>query len=75
MTSVLPITDEEGMLGDAMGEVVRFYDDYAFYVNSGNPWSLRGGFYEGTSAAGVFSYDEATGVDFPFTNFRISLIP
>ena len=50
-------------LGDATGEVVLssgerggWYNDYAYFVGSSNPWFRRGGNSSNGSGAGVFSF-------------------
>ena len=53
-----------GRLGDATGEVVLstggsggWYNDYAYFPSSSNPWFVRGGECYSGSIAGVFYFD------------------
>ncbi len=53
-------------LGDATGEVVSssytaWNNDYAYFVNSANPWFARGGGYNSGSSAGVFGFYNSSG--------------
>ena len=43
-------------LGDATGETAGWYGDYAGFVNSSNPWFVRGGDYSIGAYAGVFEF-------------------
>ena len=51
-----------GKLGDATKEMApignggNWYGDYADFVNSGNPWVLRGGHYANGAYAGTFGF-------------------
>ena len=51
-------------LGDATGETVGWYSDYAEFVSSSYPWFGRGGSYDAGDDAGVFHFAGYTaGVD------------
>ena len=41
-------------LGDATGETAGWYSDYAYFVDSSDPWFNRGGYYNSGANAGVF---------------------
>ena len=45
-----------GKLGDSTKETQGWNDDYAYFVNSSNPWFDRGGYYYSGSTAGVFYF-------------------
>ena len=59
-------------LGDATGETAGWYGDYAGFVNSSNPWFIRGGYYNATYP-GVFLFDKSTGGDNYNNSFRVVL--
>ena len=64
------------ILGDATGEVHGWYDDFAYFVNSGGPWFIRGGSYFGNPAgAGVFTFGSRGGEPDPLLVFRSVLAP
>ena len=56
-------------LGDATGETAGWYGDFAGFVNSSNPWFIRGGYYNATFP-GVFLFDKSTGGDNYNNSFR-----
>ena len=60
-------------LGDALGETARWYSDYAYFVNSSNPWFVRGGIFDAGDSAGVFYFVDGTGVGRTFYGFRVAL--
>ena len=41
--------------GHALSETANWYSDYAHFVNSNNPWFMRGGDYFNVANAGAFS--------------------
>ena len=43
-------------LGDALGETAGWYSDSTSFVDSSNPWFLRGGLYFYGDTAGVFNF-------------------
>ena len=53
----------KGKLGDATIEMVAttkyysWYKDSAYFLSSGRPWFVRGGYYENGSSAGAFQFD------------------
>ena len=59
-------------LGDATGETAGWYGDFAGFVNSSNPWFIRGGYYNATFP-GVFLFDKSTGGDNYNNSFRVVL--
>jgi len=59
-------------LGDATGETAGWYGDFAGFVNSSNPWFIRGGYYNATYP-GVFLFDKSTGGDNYNNSFRVVL--
>ena len=59
-------------LGDATGETAGWYGDFAGFVNSSNPWFIRGGYYNATFP-GVFLFDKSTGGDNYDNSFRVVL--
>ena len=70
-----------GRLGDATGEVVLstggsggWYNDYAYFPYSSNPWFLRGGFYNLGSGAGVFYFGGNNGTALSLYSTRASLM-
>ncbi|MGM9848614.1 MAG: hypothetical protein ACI312_02565 [Bacilli bacterium] len=60
-------------LGDATGETAGWYSDYAVFVNSSNPWFIRGGNYYFGDDEGVFSFDADTGGGSSSDGFRVAL--
>ena len=48
--------------GHALTETAGWYDDYAFFVNSRNPWFIRGGSYGHGADAGVFYFNYYIGI-------------
>ena len=44
------------ILGDALGETHGWYSDFASFVNTSNPWFLRGSYYLDGEKAGVFYF-------------------
>ena len=59
-------------LGDATGETAGWYGDFAGFVNSSNPWFIRGGYYN-EPYPGVFLFDKSTGGDNYNNSFRVVL--
>ena len=60
-------------LGDATGETRSWYSDTAYFVNSPNPWFLRGGDYRFGVNAGVFYFNNGTGGGGGNYGFRVVL--
>ena len=60
-------------LGDATGETAGWYSDYAYFVNSYDPWFIRGGDYSHGDYAGVFYFSYNTGVAYNHFGFRVVL--
>ena len=64
------------ILGDATGEVNGWYGDIAYFVNSGNPWFVRGrSNFFGPTSAGVFTFSTDGGGPYPKLVFRSVLTP
>ena len=42
--------------GHALIETKNWYSDDAYFVSSGGPWFIRGGYYNNSTSAGVFSF-------------------
>ena len=73
-----------GHLGDAINEIAAtkansssgdrglWYSDYAYFVDSINPWFLRGGDYNGASAGAFGSYN-SSGDAGSYNSFRLVL--
>jgi hypothetical protein len=47
--------------GHALSETSGWYGDYAYMIRSNTPWFIRGGSYDYTTTAGVFSFLSYTG--------------
>ena len=47
--------------GHALTETKNWYNDYASFVNSASPWFGRGGYYNNSTIAGVFSFSIRSG--------------
>ena len=60
-------------LGDATGETASWYSDYAYFVTSGNPWFVRGGYYNNGNTAGVFYFYFNAGEGYRYYGFRVVL--
>ena len=73
------------ILGDATGEMGPFstssvtgswYSDFAFFVNSSDPWFARGGSFEIAANAGAFRFNGSTGGSTGTSySFRLVLAP
>ncbi len=61
------------ILGDATAETKGWNGDSALFVYSGNPWFVRGGGYNSTSSAGVFSFYYSGGGADSYFSFRVVL--
>ena len=74
-----------GITGDATKEVYtntqvssyyrNWNTDYSLFVNSSNPFFLRGGYYDPTSSAGLFFSYYYSGYANGFCSFRVVLAP
>ncbi len=62
-----------GKLGDATKETQGWNGDYAYFVNSSEPWFLRGGYYSDGSYAGVFYFNDYSGDAYSYNSFRVVL--
>ena len=60
-------------LGDATGETAGWYSDTASFVNSSNPWFVRGGYYSTGDYAGVFNFSDKPGGGYTANGFRVAL--
>ena len=60
-------------LGDALGETAGWYSDYANFVNSSDPWFVRGCSYYYGDSAGVFYFSSSTGGGDNNNGFRVVL--
>ena len=79
------------ILGDATGEMGPFgsekdpdggtrpktswYKDYAYFVNTSNPWLLRGGHLDRGTGSGIFAFYRYSGTTYTYNSFRIILTP
>ena len=63
-----------GKLGDATKEVYSWNSDYAVFVNSSNPWFVRGGYYNDGASAGVFAFSDYVGGAHSYFSFRVVLV-
>ena len=61
--------------GRALSETVGWYGDRAFFVSSTNPWLVRGGYYEGGAASGVFGSASNYGYAYRVKSTRVVLTP
>ena len=59
--------------GHALFETNKWYSDYAYFVNSSNPWFLRGGSYSNGANAGAFYSFNIDGNVFSSRSFRLVL--
>ena len=59
--------------GDATYETSGWHGDNAYFVNSSNPFFVRGGGYSGGSDAGVFGFDYNDGSGYGGDSFRMCL--
>lgn len=60
--------------GHALNETKNWYSDYDYFVASGLPWFLRGGYYDHESFAGVFDANIYNGYSWDNYSFRLVLI-
>ena len=66
-------------LGDATKETLKtkswgdnaWYGDYSYSVCSSNPWVIRGGGCDGSTTAGVFSFNDNYGTSSSYNSFRV----
>ena len=58
-------------LGDATGETVRWYNDFAYFVTSSYTWFLRGSYYDNGDNAGVFYFGSFDGQRHERNGFRV----
>ncbi len=79
------------ILGDATGEMGPFgsekdpdgsirpktswYKDYAYFVNTSNPWPVRGGHLDRGTGSGIFAFYRYSGTTHTYNSFRIILTP
>ena len=50
-----PVTNYTNDMQHALTETKNWYSDFADFVNSNTPWFVRGGVYDNSGGAGVFS--------------------
>lgn len=60
-------------IGDATYETSGWHDDYAYFVDSYNPFFGRGGHFSLSSDAGVFYFDDYYGSAAGSISFRMCL--
>ncbi len=60
--------------GHALSETSGWYNDYANFVLSSNPWFMRGGHYKDTSGAGAFSFSYCVGSAYSNNSSRAVLV-
>ena len=48
--------------GHALTETARWYSDFDIFVDSHNPWFVRGGIYDYNTDAGVFYFSDSNGI-------------
>ena len=69
-----------GKLGDATIEMAptgitgNWYQDDAGFVNSSNPWVVRGGYYNNGASAGAFNFNNYNGVANALSSARAVLL-
>ena len=63
---------DSGITGDATTETSGWNGDFAFFVNSYNPFFFRGGDFYSGSSAGVFYFNSSDGDSYD-NSFRVSL--
>ena len=69
-----------GKLGDATKEMAstgtsgNWYSDRAYFVNSNDPWVLRGGNYGNGAVAGAFDFDDNVGFAYTYSSARAVLL-
>lgn len=71
-TNTLTACDGGICYGHALSETASWYSDYAYFVDSINPWFLRGGDYNGASAGAFGSYNSSGGAG-SYNSFRLVL--
>lgn len=71
-TNTLTACDGGICYGHALSETASWYSDYAYFVDSINPWFLRGGDYNGASAGAFGSYN-SSGDAGSYNSFRLVL--
>ena len=69
-----------GKLGDATVEMAptggsgNWYQDYAYFVSSGSPWVMRGGYYSNGANAGAFNFNNNYGYASTYYSARAVLL-
>ena len=56
-----PVTNYTNDMQHALTETKNWYSDFADFVNSNTPWFVRGGVYDNSGGAGVFSFGSLIG--------------
>ncbi len=74
ITTISECSNEE-CKGHALSETRGWYGDYTSFVSTSNPWFRRGGVYNITEGAGVFSPDCNDGGNSGNNSFRIVFAP
>ena len=57
--------------GHAVSETAGWYSDYAYFVYTSRPWFVRGGYYNNSTDAGVFNFDNFNGNSYSYNSSRI----
>ena len=60
-------------LGDALGETADWYSNSTNFVDSSQPWFIRGGGYDYGVNTGVFYFSATTGLPYSDHGFRVVL--
>jgi len=58
------------IMGDAVGETARWYEDSLYFVSSDTPWFIRGGNYSYNNYSGIFATLYIDGGTATYTTFR-----
>ena len=66
-----PVTNYTNDMQHALIETKNWYSDHANFVNSHDPWFLRGGGYYISSGAGVFHFNDTSGYASGYRGVRL----
>ena len=62
---------ESSYIGHALTETKNWYSDYAYFVNAGYPWFLRGADRSDGASAGVFAFNGTIGDSYTYYSSRL----
>jgi len=61
--------------GHAISEIRSWYTDFAYFMDSDNPWFTRGGGFNVDVGSGIFNFGGSPGISSGYDSFRTVLTP